>query len=262
MGGKRKPMMMLMRALLLLLFVPASVAWTPPSGSTNLPTRNAADGGDNGNVGVLTSSASSSRRDFVTFGAMAALSLATTTTSPAHAMNPKSRTKGYQVQKSDSEWRATLSPTQYDILRLGGTERPFSSILESEKRQGTFVCAGCGTPLFSSDQKFNSGTGWPSFARGLEGVETEDVNAITANLVGAELRCAVCGGHLGDVFQDGFLFPGTPAFVSGKRYCIDGAALIFEPSNGAMAVRGDESPPPKQEPDWLSPPKITPREKV
>lgn len=190
---------------------------------------------------------------------MAALSF-TSNSQPAIAMNPKSRSKGYQVQKTDAEWKSTLSPTQYDILRLGGTERPFSSILEGEKREGTFVCAGCGSKLFASDQKFNSGTGWPSFARALEGVETENVNPITANMVGAELRCGTCGGHLGDVFQDGFLFPGTPAFTSGKRYCIDGAALVFQPANGEAVVAGDLSPPPKQEPDWLSPPKITPRE--
>jgi peptide-methionine (R)-S-oxide reductase len=176
-------------------------------------------------------------------------------------MNNKSRSKGYAVQKTDAEWRATLTPTQYDILRLGGTERPYSSILEGEKRAGTFVCAGCGTPLFASDQKFKSGTGWPSFARGLDGVEVEDVSQVTANLVGAELRCGTCGGHLGDVFADGFLFPGTPAFTSGKRYCIDGAALVFDPANSDSFVRGDLSPP-KQEPDWLSPPNISARKAV
>jgi peptide methionine sulfoxide reductase MsrB len=95
----------------------------------------------------------------------------------------------------------------------------------------------------------------------LDGVEVEDVSQVTANLVGAELRCGTCGGHLGDVFADGFLFPGTPAFTSGKRYCIDGAALVFEPANGDSSVRGDLSPP-KQEPDWLSPPKISARQAV
>lgn len=240
--------------LLLLLYVSASLAWSPiphlrRHDALNKATLLHDDGSD------------LSRRHFVSFGAMAAISL-TSSTMPACAMNPKSRSKGYQVQKTDAEWKSSLSPTQYEILRLGGTERPYSSILEGEKREGTFLCAGCGTPLFASDQKFKSGTGWPSFARALEGVETENVNPIQANLVGAELRCATCGGHLGDVFMDGILFPGTPAFTSGKRYCIDGAALVFEPKSGEASVRGELSPPPKQEPDWLSPPKITPREAV
>lgn len=203
----------------------------------------------------------SSRRHFLSFGAIASLTFVSSV-SPAVAMNPKSRSKGYDVQKTDAEWKSSLSSTQYDILRLGATERPYSSVLEGEKREGTFVCAGCGTKLFASDQKFKSGTGWPSFARALPGVEVESVSQVTANLMGAELRCGTCGGHLGDVFTDGFLFPGTPAFTSGKRYCIDGAALVFEPANGDAPVRGDLSPPPKQEPDWLSPPKITVQEAV
>jgi len=238
---------------LLLLLVPTSRAWSSVGSSLGhgalKTSRDDGDGED-----------SASRRRFVTYGAMAALTFVSSS-HPACAMNPKSRSKGYAVQKTDAEWKSTLSPTQYEILRLGGTERPYSSILEGEKRGGTFVCAGCGTKLFASDQKFKSGTGWPSFARALDGVETEDVNAMTAKLVGAELRCITCGGHLGDVFADGFLFPGTPAFTSGERYCIDGAALVFQPaSNGDAVVSGDLSPPPKQEPDWLAPPKISPRE--
>ena len=173
--------------------------------------------------------------------------------------NPKSRTEGYEVQKSPSEWRSILTPTQYDVLRNGATERPYSSILEGEERPGIYSCAGCGTPLFESKQKFHSGTGWPSFARALEGVEIEDVNSVQANLGGAELRCRTCGGHLGDVFSDGFLFVGSPAFHSGKRFCIDGSALVFQPSNGEAEVIGDRSPPPKATPQWLEPPTITPK---
>lgn len=173
----------------------------------------------------------------------------------------KSRTEGYQVQKTEEEWKAQLSPLQYDILRKGGTERPGFSILETEKRTGIFRCAGCGTPLFSSADKFNSGTGWPSFARGLPGVQVEQVNPITANLSGAELRCSTCGGHLGDVFKDGFLFVGTEAFKTGERYCIDGAALVFYPddTNPGEPLRGD-IPKEKEVPSWLEPPKITPKE--
>lgn len=176
----------------------------------------------------------------------------------AAAVNGKSRTEGYQVQKTDDEWKQVLSPIQYDILRRGGTEPPGFSILEKEKRSGTFSCAGCGTPLFSSADKFNSGTGWPSFARGLPGVEIEKINPITANLSGAELRCATCGGHLGDVFNDGFLFVGTPAFETGQRFCIDGAALVFHPNEGDP-LRGDVLKA-KEMPSWLEPPKISPKD--
>jgi peptide-methionine (R)-S-oxide reductase len=153
----------------------------------------------------------------------------------------KSRTDGYKVQKSPDEWMSILTPRQYEILRNGGTERTYSSILEGEDRPGTFSCAGCGTGLFASKEKFHSGTGWPSFAKGLEGVEVEKVWALQANLAGAELRCRTCGGHLGDVFSDGFLFPGTPAFESGKRLCIDGAALVFLSEDGDEVV-GDKVP--------------------
>jgi peptide-methionine (R)-S-oxide reductase len=184
-------------------------------------------------------------------------------TRPAWASS-RSRSTGYAYNMSDDEWKSQLSPVQYNILREGGTERPGFSILEKEKRPGTFKCAGCGTPLFSSADKFNSGTGWPSFAQGLDGVEVESVDPITANLSGAESRCKTCGGHLGDVFRDGFLFQGTPAALTGKRFCIDGAALVFFPDeDGASPVRGDISAKAKEPtlPSFLDPPKITPRER-
>jgi peptide-methionine (R)-S-oxide reductase len=184
-------------------------------------------------------------------------------TRPAWAAS-RSRTSGYAVQKTETEWKSMLSPLQYNVLREGGTERPGFSILEKEKRPGTFKCAGCGTPLFITADKFNSGTGWPSFARGLSGVEVEDVDPITANLAGAELRCKTCGGHLGDVFRDGFLFQGTEAAVTGQRFCIDGAALVFYPDDGvATPLRGDIPARVKEPtlPSFLDPPKVTPREK-
>jgi len=196
--------------------------------------------------------------------------LLTTTVNPsaAYASSSKSRTEGYAVQRTEREWAYILSGPQYNILRMGGTERPNSSILESEDRDGTFVCAGCNTPLFSSAEKFHSGTGWPSFAMGIDNnVQVEKVNPVQASIAGAELRCATCGGHLGDVFQDGFLFVGTPAAKSGKRYCIDGAALVFKPSGGGEDVFGDV-PPPRTSgggggggdlPGFLQPPKIVPR---
>jgi peptide-methionine (R)-S-oxide reductase len=158
--------------------------------------------------------------------------------SPAAAA-PKSRSLGYAVALPDADWRARLTPAQYFVLREGGTEPPFTSPLENEKRRGTFRCAGCETPLFRSEQKFNSGTGWPSFARGEPGVEVAPLGLLEILLTGAELRCATCGGHLGDVFADGFLYIGTAAALSGQRYCIDGAALVFFPDNGDPPVVGE-----------------------
>jgi len=181
----------------------------------------------------------------------------------SNAMNSKNRSEGYAVQHTEREWAYMLSGKQDNILREGGTERPNSSILEGEERDGIYRCAGCSTPLFESKAKFHSGTGWPSFATPLAGVETENVNPVQAGLLGAEVRCGTCGGHLGDVFSDGMLFVNTPAFASGKRYCVDGAALIFKPSNGEDDVFGDLAPPAKKNgtgmPDFLSPPKINAR---
>jgi peptide-methionine (R)-S-oxide reductase len=167
-----------------------------------------------------------------------AVPLVISLTRPAWATK-KDRAEGYKVQKSEAEWKAQLSPLQYNVLREGGTERPGWSVLETEKRAGTYECVACGTPLFESTTKFKSGTGWPSFADVLTGVEVEKVDPITANIAGAESRCATCGGHLGDLFRDGFLYQGTPAAETGKRYCIDGAALLFKPAAGGAAVRGD-----------------------
>jgi len=179
----------------------------------------------------------------------------------SNAMNAKGRTEGYAIQHTEREWAYLLSGQQYNILRQGGTERQNSSILEGEDRKGEFRCAGCNTPLFASSAKFHSGTGWPSFATPLEGVETENVNPVQAGLLGAETRCGTCGGHLGDVFSDGILYVNTPAFVSGKRYCIDGAALIFKPADGGDDVFGDMTPPAKKKemPGFLAPPKINAR---
>jgi peptide-methionine (R)-S-oxide reductase len=167
-----------------------------------------------------------------------AVPLVVSLTRPAWATK-QSRTEGYSVQKSEAEWKEQLSPLQYNVLRDGGTERPGWSVLETEKRAGTYECVACGTPLFESTTKFSSGTGWPSFADVLKGVEVEKVDPITANIAGAESRCGTCGGHLGDLFRDGFLYQGTPAAETGKRYCIDGAALLFKPAGGGAAVPGD-----------------------
>jgi len=125
------------------------------------------------------------------------------------------------MKKTDDEWRGELSPEQFHVLRKHGTERPGSSPLNQEKRDGTFKCAGCGQPLFTADSKFESGTGWPSFWRPLEhAVETTTDSSLF--MTRTEVHCARCGGHLGHVFPDG------PA-PTGLRYCMNGVALDFEP---------------------------------
>ena len=128
----------------------------------------------------------------------------------------------FEVQKSDRDWQEKLSPTQYQVLRCHGTESPGTSPLNAEKRAGVFVCAGCGAELFSSETKFESGTGWPSFYAPMgEAVgTTEDRSHFMAR---TEVHCQKCGGHLGHVFPDG-------PRPTGQRYCINGAALGFEPT--------------------------------
>src|SRR6202167_1567084 len=126
----------------------------------------------------------------------------------------------FEVARSDREWRQTLSREQFQVLREHGTEPAGTSPLNREKREGTFTCAGCGQPLFSSETKFESGTGWPSFWKPLEravGTTTDRSFGMTRS----EIHCARCGGHLGHVFPDG------PA-PTGMRYCMNGAAMTFK----------------------------------
>jgi peptide-methionine (R)-S-oxide reductase len=130
-----------------------------------------------------------------------------------------------KVVKSDAAWRRELTAEQYYVLRQHGTERPGTSPLNREKRKGQFQCAGCGAALFTSDAKFESGTGWPSFDRpsGPRTVsEHEDASLFMRR---TEVRCARCDGHLGHVFPDG------PRETTGLRYCINGAALKFKPGD-------------------------------
>lgn len=128
-----------------------------------------------------------------------------------------------KVVKSPSEWRELLSPAAYRVLREEGTERSFTSPLNDEKRDGIFRCAGCNHPLFASDAKFDSGTGWPSFFQPMpDGVELRKQTAAEKFMLKTEVHCSSCGGHLGHVFPDG-------PEPTGLRYCMNGVALSFEP---------------------------------
>ena len=133
----------------------------------------------------------------------------------------KDRKKVFEIVKSDDEWRKILTPMQYSVLREHGTERPYSSPLDREKRKGMFACAGCDLPLFSSETKFDSGTGWPSFYKPLENaVGTSEDRSLFMRRT--EVHCRRCGGHLGHVFDDG-------PKPTGLRYCMNGVALKFVP---------------------------------
>jgi peptide-methionine (R)-S-oxide reductase len=126
-----------------------------------------------------------------------------------------------KVQKTDEEWRKTLSPGRYRVLRMHDTERPFSGELLNVKENGAYVCGGCGSELFRSDDKFDSGCGWPSFlAPASEGV-VEEREDVSHGLRRTEIVCARCGGHLGHVFEDG------PA-PTGRRYCVNSLSLDFK----------------------------------
>jgi peptide-methionine (R)-S-oxide reductase len=127
----------------------------------------------------------------------------------------------FPVAHTDAEWRARLTSAQFRVLRGHATERAFSSPLNHEKRHGTFSCAGCGQPLFASETKFESGTGWPSFWEPVEGSVVTTVDR-SYFMVRTEVHCSQCGGHLGHVFGDG-----PPP--TGLRYCMNGAALVFTP---------------------------------
>ena len=132
----------------------------------------------------------------------------------------KEVTETFQVVKTEAEWKAVLTPKEFYVLRQAGTERSFSSPLNKNEKDGVYTCKGCGTPLFKSEHKFDSGTGWPSFDR-----EIKDNVAFSTDYdlgyARTEEHCSTCGGHLGHVFNDG------PKNTTGNRHCINGVSLNF-----------------------------------
>jgi peptide-methionine (R)-S-oxide reductase len=137
----------------------------------------------------------------------------------------KAATETFEVNHTPEEWRKLLTPAQYAVLREQDTERAFTSPLNNEHRKGTFACAGCDLPLFASDTKFDSGTGWPSFYQPLANAvgTTEDRSYM---MLRTEVHCRRCGGHLGHVFDDG-------PKPTGLRYCMNGLSLSFKPADNS-----------------------------
>ncbi|MGN3974348.1 peptide-methionine (R)-S-oxide reductase MsrB [Tsuneonella sp. SYSU-LHT278] len=129
---------------------------------------------------------------------------------------------------TDDQWRQKLSPEQYQVLRQAGTERAFTGKYDKNYDPGQYRCAGCGQLLFESDAKYNSGCGWPAFTAPADGSAVEEHRDVSHGMIRTEVVCANCAGHLGHVFPDG------PREAGGLRYCINSAALDFEPSDAAQ----------------------------
>jgi peptide-methionine (R)-S-oxide reductase len=125
------------------------------------------------------------------------------------------------VERTDDEWRGQLPPERYQVLRMKGTERPFTGTLLHNKEKGVYVCAGCGAELFRSDDKYDSGSGWPSFFAPISDDRVEERRDVSRGMARTEIVCARCGGHLGHVFDDG-------PRPTGRRYCVNSLSLDFD----------------------------------
>ena len=158
------------------------------------------------------------RRTLMGGAAAAALGVIASTLLPGRSASAAG--KGFPVTLTDAQWKARLSPAAYRVLRHEDTERAGSSPLDREKRKGVFACAGCNNPVYRSADKFDSGTGWPSFIRPIAGRVGTKVDRTWYLAERTEVHCARCGGHLGHVFDDG-------PKPTGKRYCMNGAAMKF-----------------------------------
>ncbi|MFO7691899.1 MAG: peptide-methionine (R)-S-oxide reductase MsrB [Vicinamibacterales bacterium] len=165
-----------------------------------------------------------SQRTIFVLAILAAAAVPAALTWKAHTTMPKDQpqsTRIFPVVRTDEEWRASLTPKQFAVLRKHDTEYPGTSPLLEEHSDGTFACAGCGQLLFTSETKYESGSGWPSFYEAIEGaIGTNEDRSLGMTRV--EIHCSRCGGHLGHVFPDG-------PRPTGRRYCTNGAALTFEP---------------------------------
>lgn len=156
-------------------------------------------------------------------GVLGALGIGITLPLMAACGSEPAQARNFPVQLSEAEWRRKLTKDQFYILREAGTERPFTSPLNTEKRSGAFVCAGCDTPVYSSKTKYDSRTGWPSFWAPISKSAIETSTDYKIGYPRTEVHCATCGGHLGHIFSDG-------PKPTGKRHCINGLALKFRPA--------------------------------